>query len=346
MAQSATSTHHRLGDEPTLDEARCAVEALAAMPDIPHISRVMLFGSLARGQVSPESDIDLVVVVDDLGDYSTRYNLQRDMAKAARGSAGHHVDIHLTDLAEWACRSETVTASFEASLIDHAVVMLERHPISNPDWSKIMTKPTTNLEEAAVKQTDMCRHAYALGHVILPHQDELTAEVEERTWMTQERMCQICGAAARLIESSIKTVTATHGVSPKHTHSIENALKQIPVRGQRDQLAEMVKSSRVPMGDISKWHVRSNYTNDIKKQRSEAEAQAPALLQLAHDCATYADSVFRQAGGVPESPKRLENRLRDMRGNAQEGLGVQVLNNTHHIAPVSMTDVLTPDSEA
>lgn len=281
------------------------------MPDIPHISRVMLFGSLARGQVSPESDIDLVVVVDDLGDYSTRYNLQRDMAKTARGSAGHHVDIHLTDLAEWACRSETVTASFEASLIDHAVVMLERHPIANPDWDKIMTKPTTNLEEAAVKHTDMCRHAYALSRVILPDQDELTAEVEERIWMAQERMCQICGAAARLIESSIKTVTATHGVSPKHTHNM-----------------------------------RSNYTNDIEKQRSEAKARAPALLQLAHDCASYADSVFRQAGGVPESPKRLEHRLRDMRGNAQESLGVQVLNNTHHIAPVSMTDVLTPDSEA
>ena len=308
MTRSATATHHRLGDGPTLDEARCAVEALTAMPGIPHISRVMLFGSLARGQVSPESDIDLVVVVDDLGDYSTRYNLQRDMAKTARGSAGHHVDVHLTDLAEWACRSETVTASFEASLTDHAVVMLERHPIANPDWSKIMTKPTTNLEEAAVKQTDMCRHAYALSRVILPHQGELTAEVEERIWMAQERMCQICGAAARLIESSIKTVTATHGVSPKHTHNIENALKQIPVRGQRDQLAE--------------------------------------LLQLAHDCASYADSVFRQAGGVPESPKRLEHRLRDMRDNAQESLGVQVLNNTHHIAPVSMTDVLTPDSEA
>lgn len=311
MTRSATATHHRLGDGPTLDEARCAVEALAAMPGIPHISRVMLFGSLARGQVSPESDIDLVVVVDDLGDYSTRYNLQRDMAKTARGSAGHHVDVHLTDLAEWTCRSETVTASFEASLIDHAVVMLERHPIANPDWSKIMIKPTTNLEEAAVKHTDMCRHAYALSRVILPDQDELTAEVEERIWMAQERMCQICGAAARLIESSIKTVTATHGVSPKHTHNMH-----------------------------------SNYTNDIEKQRSEAKAHAPALLQLAHDCASYADSVFRQAGGVPESPKRLENRLRDMRGNAQESLGVKVLNNTHHIAPVSMTDVLTPDSEA
>ena len=53
---------------PSLDDARRAADAVT----VEGVCRVLLFGSLARGEQTPDSDIDLVVILDDL-DYRTRH---------------------------------------------------------------------------------------------------------------------------------------------------------------------------------------------------------------------------------------------------------------------------------
>ena len=52
---------------PTIDDARRAGQALADAG----AREVMVFGSVAKGEARPYSDIDLVVVLDDL-DYRSR----------------------------------------------------------------------------------------------------------------------------------------------------------------------------------------------------------------------------------------------------------------------------------
>lgn len=49
-----------------LSEARRVAQAVAAARS--DVVKVMLFGSVARGEAGEASDIDLVVVFDDLGD--------------------------------------------------------------------------------------------------------------------------------------------------------------------------------------------------------------------------------------------------------------------------------------
>ena len=52
---------------PTIDDARRAGQALADAG----AREVMVFGSVAKGEARPYSDIDLMVVLDDL-DYRSR----------------------------------------------------------------------------------------------------------------------------------------------------------------------------------------------------------------------------------------------------------------------------------
>ena len=136
---------------PTVGEARSAAAAIGAVR--PDVARVMLFGSVARGEAVAGSDIDLVVLLDDLGDYRDRGRITRRLADAARTATSHRVDVHLSDLPEWKTRAERVSASFEASLAGELVSLLQREPETEPDWEKPMSRATTNLAE----MTDRCR---------------------------------------------------------------------------------------------------------------------------------------------------------------------------------------------
>lgn len=63
---------------PTLSDARRAADAIArARPDV---ALVMLYGSVARGEATEDSDIDLAVVLNDLGDYWDRRDIQFQFA--------------------------------------------------------------------------------------------------------------------------------------------------------------------------------------------------------------------------------------------------------------------------
>ena len=70
---------------PTVLDARAAAEEIVARFD-PGI--VFLYGSVFLGTATARSDIDLCVVFDDLGDYSTRHELVAAAARSAAGTAG------------------------------------------------------------------------------------------------------------------------------------------------------------------------------------------------------------------------------------------------------------------
>ena len=62
---------------------------------------VLAFGSVARGDADPHSDIDLVVILDDL-EYRRRRDAAEALEKLAAGATGQRVDVWLTDAPEWA----------------------------------------------------------------------------------------------------------------------------------------------------------------------------------------------------------------------------------------------------
>ncbi|MXZ79706.1 MAG: nucleotidyltransferase domain-containing protein [Acidimicrobiia bacterium] len=58
---------------------------------------VLVFGSVARGNAAASSDLDLVVVFDDLGDYSCRDHLRASLTETARHATTAPVDLWVTD---------------------------------------------------------------------------------------------------------------------------------------------------------------------------------------------------------------------------------------------------------
>ena len=69
---------------PTVEDARRAASALPGS--------ILLFGSVARGDSRPASDIDLMVVVDDVDDDQQRWRAF-DLGKVASADCGRRVQI-------------------------------------------------------------------------------------------------------------------------------------------------------------------------------------------------------------------------------------------------------------
>ena len=86
---------------PDLDAAR---RAAGEMIDA-GVGTVLLFGSLARGDACETSDIDLVAIYDDLGDYRDRAKRRCALEAKAEAAAGCPVDVMVTDAPEWQVRT-------------------------------------------------------------------------------------------------------------------------------------------------------------------------------------------------------------------------------------------------
>lgn len=304
-----------------LEEARRAAEAINA--ERPDVARVMLFGSTARGEADPDSDIDLVVVVNDLGDYWRRRQVKAELASAAKQVTSRRLDLHVTDRPEWKLRTECVPASFEASLSGDLVTLIENFPLDEPDWGKPMMKPTSNLAEAAVRGGDVAQCLRDLIRYLHPDSHEQAADDEqERDHALKNRRRKVCGHAADAAEVAIKTVIALGGVSPTKIHDFEDLIGQIRPRSMRQEMAAIVESCGVGLEAISTWHAKANYANNVEDQWVDARAQMPGMVQLAHDLATRAEQAFAAAGGDPAVSCRVKSAVADLHREAPEFTGV------------------------
>ena len=87
-----------------------------------HPARVILFGSVARGEAGPDSDLDLLVVLDDL-DPAERARLMGSLRFAISAPAA--IDVLVTDLDEYERRKD-VNGSLLYWPAHEGVVVYER----------------------------------------------------------------------------------------------------------------------------------------------------------------------------------------------------------------------------
>ena len=106
---------------PERADAELAASALAAAG----VCRVVLFGSLARGEATERSDIDLLAIYDDL-DYEDRWNKRWELSSLAADAVGYPVDVVVADWPEWKVRTEWVQTSLESRAARHGVVLADR----------------------------------------------------------------------------------------------------------------------------------------------------------------------------------------------------------------------------
>ena len=118
----------RGGPVPTADDARRAAEVLPGS--------VMLFGSVARGEARPWSDIDLMCVVDHVKT-SARADTELVLSKRARRACGRQVEVILTDWPGWLSWKEW-PSTLECRVSQEGIWLKQQPPGPSTDWTKKM----------------------------------------------------------------------------------------------------------------------------------------------------------------------------------------------------------------
>ena len=267
---------------PTLADAERAAAALAGAG----VGRVVLFGSVARGEATERSDIDLVAIFDDL-DYGERWERRCELMRLAGEAAGHSVDVSVTDRAEWAMRTSRVRTSFEGRAARDGVVLVNRPAAVDVDWGKEMVMPGSDYEEA-LKRMDGTRDALrGLLRHLRPDPDEQDAGREHRRLWILGRLHRGCGEAQMTVELALKSLIhlGSDPARPAWGHDIKELCARLA-----EPHRNILPSLLAPVGAdaITPWHTGAVYGSSI--------AATPELLadlaRIACRVASYAVDQF------------------------------------------------------
>ena len=288
---------------PCLDDARAAARAISEAG----AAQVLVFGSVARGEATPHSDIDLVAVFDDLGDYSRRRDLKTALGRAAAAAAGRPVDVTVTDRPEWKRRTESVSASFEAKIAGDARILVDRPPTDDVRWDKDIGRPMTNLQEAEAHSYEASLHLDGLLLDLRPDIDEIASAPRMRF----VRFRRLCYESSMAVESLTKAWVALGGQYPRRSHQISLLFGQLgddPEAAVSDLLAH---HGLVP-DEVSKWRIEGTYVGDVEEQQAEAERLVGALLRLACEMGEMTADAIRRAGGQAADLQEAASRAASM----------------------------------
>lgn len=290
----------------TLAAARRAADEMVAAG----VGRVLLFGSLARGDATARSDIDLVAIYDDL-DYTERIACRGRLEALAWNAAGCSVDVYVTDAPEWAHRSEMVPCSLESRIAAEAVELADAGGHREIDWEKEIGLPADDTGELEFRLADMSDAVARLERNLRPAQAEDAAaadgDADEVAALENIRFAAAMGDIHMIVESAAKaTHIANLKTAPVHSHSITKLLAPQPQR-TRDAFVALVGRA-VDLERLHLWRQGATYSADRPERRFDAEtlsAHATAALGVAR---FVADECSGE--GIPATAlNRLKRRL-------------------------------------
>ena len=279
------------GRPPNRSDAERAAAALMSAG----VSRVVLFGSVARGEATGRSDIDLVAVYDDM-DYGKRFALERELSALAGDEAGRRVDVFATDRPEWKMRSERLSTSLESWIARDGVVLADRGA-GEVDWGKEMVTPTSDFEEAVGRLYDLFTGLLELNRELKPDDTEVRDRQmgnEMRAFeQYQVRLEKACGHVQYTVESAIEVllhVTSRRRVEWQHDIRVLCAELGEPHRSE-------VLGRLAPVGadEITRWHRESRYGGAVREGSPATPALARAMAAAACGVAAYAVGLFDES---------------------------------------------------
>ncbi len=218
---------------PTVDMARTAARDMADR--VPGIRRICLYGSVARGEATPESDVDLLIVFDDI-DYAERKRIAsrcRSALDDARSGIDHRVSVVVTDTREWSTRSELFTSFERAISADLVDLHQSKEPVIRMNKDKATDKPTSDLDEA-YKRLHEAWVAYDRANgSFLPRPKEIELHHddpdEELSWYQYYRYVNIVTNIDMVLETSLKALHHTlRNAPPPKTHRLDALLSSLP----------------------------------------------------------------------------------------------------------------------
>ena len=309
------------GVAPTLGDARRAARALVDAG----VGEVWLYGSVARGESEPGSDIDLVAVLDDL-EYRQRLATKGELQEVARQACGRWVEVLVTDRAEWRIQREQVAASF-ASAISCDLQLLECSStgMAEVDWGKEQVMATSNEELALERMRGVLLNLTKIDASRTPslREQELADDDDPGDYLLVRggRLVVLCEAADMAVENAAKAVGTLSGVKAQtlwehDVGKIVDELDEDDTDAFKDLLAvapELVKSPDY----VTMWRTRGAYgspTEGMTAQEVATPAFARAIGLIACDVAAYAaDAVECRAGKHKDiaDVRRWAGRIRD-----------------------------------
>lgn len=239
---------------PSMEDAERAAEAIA----VEGVSAVLVYGSVARGEAGPDSDIDLLAIYDDL-DYSTRRERSAELRELAGAATGCMVSVYVTDWPEWTHRATHVSTSLESAIRVDAVTLYHREP-NGVRWGKEIGMPTTNEEEVAGRLHNARRALFALQTQLRMSDSERSA-LEDRDrgyylFAMRDRMCILCAHGHMAMETSLKALIHLGGARPVRTHHLQKLLGALP-SAPRDHLQGMFVA--ITPKQASEWREAGAY---------------------------------------------------------------------------------------
>ena len=282
---------------------------------------MLLYGSVADGTADAGSDLDLVVVFDDLGDYGERPLLRRRAKEAVESAIGRHVDVRVTDRPEWRTRTACVS-SFERHVESCAVTLRERRA-GDVDWQKEIPIPPTDAGMAQASLGDLAQALEALAQDLTPYAQEAEAmesgDAAREALSMARRMRRVGASAQTAMETGLKALNhALPGPHPPRTHDIAALIDLLPTTaGERDRLTAAVRG--LDLGEASQWREMGTYPGDFGAEtvaeRSTTEYAARMVNAAAH-LAQAIVGLVEDRLGQSESSREVRAELSRLVGTA------------------------------
>ena len=308
-------------DVPTMDDAQRAADALVAAG----VGEVWLYGSVARGEQHPGSDIDLVAVLDDL-EYRRRLSVTQDLRQVARQACGQWVEVLVTDRPEWRIQREQVSASF-ANAISCDLQLLSCSLIHAPiDWGKEQVMATSNEELAAERLRGVLLNLTKIRASRAPGPDEreLAEHDDPGDYLEVRsgRLVVVCEAADMAVENAAKALAVLEEVEAKTlwSHDVGKIVDELDdtdtdaLHSLMAAAPQLVKSPDY----ITMWRKRGAYgspTEGMTVQQVASPAFARSIGLIACEVADYVADAAQPRISPPKDAadvQRWATTLRDL----------------------------------
>ena len=284
---------------PTIDDARRAARALAGAG----ARQVMVFGSVARGDAHPYSDIDLVAVFDDV-DYSTRQEAKIGLNRLASVAAGHIVEVWVTDVPEWAAQNRRA-ASFAAAIRDDLVAVASSPgDDSAVRWEKEQVMATSDTEAAYRRLKEAHRQLRRIARLHGPDGRERLAsgagDADEHYQLLTDRLVQVCTAAAMAIETALKALGSDAMIDPRtlYSHDIAHIVEQLPPADEAAARTAIIDSAIGSFDRVSVWRTIGDYLPDDDEPQPEDLATVSFTAAMASAATALSEFASNKIAGL------------------------------------------------
>ena len=172
---------------PTIDDARAVAEALMSFEQV---CEVAVFGSVARAAARPDSDLDLLVVCDDIDYGAQRAALAVRMREIAASVVRWPLDLLVTDRAAWAAWTGLPSTS-EAVIAEDAITLQQR-PATGPVSRKIVPMSTAAENAASSLERVTSRLRAALQVCAASTEEKQARRAGDEAELNDARMSRWC----------------------------------------------------------------------------------------------------------------------------------------------------------